>query len=85
MAAMYVISEEMKDKIENSFMYHVPFGDQADRYGEIREAGRQFMVTLAERCPPSAELTLALREAEMAVMRANQSIALNEKPAVMGG
>lgn len=80
MAAKYVIEPRDMDNINNSFSYHVPFGDQGERYSEIREAGRRMAVTLFERCPPSAELTLARRAIEDAVMRANQSIALNEQP-----
>lgn len=58
--------------------YKPPQGDQAPRYGAITAATREFGQLLVDLCPPSAELTLALRDLESARMRANQAIAVNE-------
>lgn len=76
----YPISEDMRNKLANSFSYHAPFGDQAMRYEEIRDEARVFAEFCVQRTPGSAEQTLAIRALEEAVMRFNQSIALNEKP-----
>jgi hypothetical protein len=69
---------KMLDRNETLFVYHAPKGDQAQRYERIRAAAKEFANTLVHNCPPSAELTLAIRAVEDAMMRANQSIAVNE-------
>lgn len=76
--AFTVTNEEFQD-LTNKFSYHRPFGDQADRYENIRRAGLNFALQVMGNCPRSAERTLAIRDIEAAVMRANQSIAINEK------
>lgn len=60
--------------------YRPPTGDQAPRYAAITTAAHGFATLLIDLCPPSAELTLALRHVEGARMRANQAIAVNEEP-----
>lgn len=74
----YVIDEAMKARLNNSFSYHAPFGDQAGRYEAIRSAGLNFAYDIIERTPASREQSLAITAIEEAVMRANQAIALNE-------
>lgn len=81
----YSIRPEDQARLDNLFSYHAPFGDQAQRYETIRASGGAFAEVLMEMCPPSAERTLAIRDIEMAVMRANQSIAVNEIETVQGG
>lgn len=74
----YPITDEMRARLDNTFKYHAPFGDQADRYERIRASGGFFAERLMTMCPPSRELSLAITAVEEAVMRANQAIALNE-------
>lgn len=66
------------DSFEENFTYHAPFGNQAERYGQIRAAARVFAEYIAERTPISDERTLALRKIQEAVFWANASIAVNE-------
>jgi hypothetical protein len=68
------------EDIENIFVYHAPFGNQASRYEDIRAMAKNFSHTVNQQCPPSAEKTLAIRAIQQAAMWANASIAVNEKP-----
>lgn len=68
----------MKNRIENNFTYHAPKGDQAERYGKIREKARELAELMEESCPDSREKSLASTKLEEAVMWANASIARNE-------
>jgi len=82
--AYYQMTDEEHARVRNSFSFHAPFGDQTMRYEEVRRLGRQFAETLFLLCPRSRELSLAITALEEVVMRANQSIALNEKPIIPG-
>lgn len=64
--------------VENMFRYHPPCGTQTERYERIRAAARGLARVIQQNSPPSAEQTLALRDLESCVMRANQAIAVNE-------
>jgi hypothetical protein len=66
--------------LENLFAYHRPFGDQAERYAQIRAAALDFAQEVARLTPASAEQTLAIRKIHEAMMQANAAIAVNEKP-----
>lgn len=68
----------MRNRIENNFTYHAPKGDQAERYGKIREKARELAELMEESCPDSREKSLASTKLEEAVMWANASIARNE-------
>lgn len=68
----------VKNRIENNFTYHAPKGDQAERYGKIREKARELAELMEESCPNSREKSLASTKLEEAVMWANASIARNE-------
>lgn len=75
---MYTVSEEMMNRLENDHTYHQPFGNQAERYGDIREEAKQFAYFLCARAPQSRELSLALTHIEEAVFYANAAIARHE-------
>ncbi|AEZ50517.1 hypothetical protein F400_gp070 [Bacillus phage BCD7] len=65
--------------IENRFTYHPPKEGQPEKYGEIREAGKEFALKLTELCPEwSVEFIEALKHIDNAVFWANASIARNE-------
>lgn len=67
--------------IFNRFTYHPPLPElnQVARYNEIRDMGKNFAFTLIMQCPPSRELSLAIKHIEEAVMWANAAIARNER------
>ncbi len=71
----------MTDRAElrKRFTYHPPFGDQVDRYQEIRDMGHALAMLLTDATPVSREQSLALTKLEEAVMWANAAIARNEK------
>jgi len=65
---------------DNRFTYHPPKPElnQTARYESIREKARQFALYLADQCPESRELSLAITKLEEVVMWANSSIARHE-------
>jgi len=67
-----------QEQIDNTFTYHAPFGNQAQRYEQIRNEAKQFAETLLRLTPTSGEKMLAFRHLQQAVMYANASIAINE-------
>ncbi len=75
----YPISEEQKDRLDNTFTYHAPFGDQSTRYAIIRNGAWMLAENILASTPPSREQSLALTKLEEAVMWANAAIARNEK------
>ena len=74
-----LISPKMQKRLDNDFTYHPPFGDQVERYTQIRNEGKNFAELCAASCPESRELSVALTKIEEAVMWANSAIARNEK------
>lgn len=74
----YEISNDANARLETNFVYHSPKEDQAERYGLIRQAAKDFARLLMHNCPGSRELSLALTDLEACVMWANASIARNE-------
>ena len=60
------------------FTHHPPKGDQAYRYGEIRNRAHAFAALIDEMAPDSREKSLAITHLEQAVMWANAAIARNE-------
>ena len=75
----YILTLEDTQRLETSFTYHRPLGDQPERYTLIRCAAEEFAELLMKNCPRSRELSLALTHLEEAVMEANASIARHEK------
>ena len=69
---------EIRDRIDNDFVYHAPFGDQAERYGTMREAARQLAHHVAANTPASREQSIALTKLDEVVFWANAAIARNE-------
>jgi len=66
------------NRIENDFTYHPPTGAiQVNKYNSIREAGKQLAIMLANVCPESRELSIALTNLEQVMFWANASIARN--------
>lgn len=67
------------EEIKKRFTYHPPFGDQPQRYEDIRRNAYTLAGFLVSSCPGSRELSLALTKLEEAVFWANAAIARNEK------
>jgi hypothetical protein len=65
-------------ELRNRFTYHAPFGDQAERYENIRKQIFYLAVFLDGQCPDSRELSLAITRLEEVSFWANASIARNE-------
>lgn len=63
---------------ENTYTYHEPKGDQAERYKMIRAKARELAELIEIVCPSSRERSLAHTKLEEATMWANASIARNE-------
>lgn len=65
--------------VENNFTYHAPFGDQTERYVQLRADAKDLAFTILELTPASREQALALTNLEQAIFWANAAIARNEK------
>jgi hypothetical protein len=68
----------LEQAIRDRFTYHAPKGDQAERYGAIRDAGGELARLIAAKCPDSRELSVALTKLDEVVFWANAAIARNE-------
>lgn len=66
------------EQIDNIFTYHKPFGNQPQRYEEMRDEAKSLARTIQRACPESREKALALTNLQQAIMWANASIAINE-------
>jgi hypothetical protein len=80
MGPKYKPSPDTLIRLKSTFTFHPVHGDQAQRYEAIRAEALRFGVMLSGTCPESRELTVAIRKLQEAVMYANASIAINEKP-----
>lgn len=65
--------------LKNIFSYHPSNDDQKERYESNRNTCLYLAKTFQDNCPPSSELTLAIRKIQEAMFYANAAIALNEK------
>jgi hypothetical protein len=65
--------------VNNNFTYHKPFGNQPERYQQLRDGAKAFAQQITMQTPVSREQSLALTKLEEAVFWANASIARNEK------
>lgn len=71
------LTDEEVTRLDNTFTYHAPSGDQTERYVVIRAAARCLAIIILEESKPSREQSLALTKIEEAVMHANAGIARN--------
>jgi hypothetical protein len=60
------------------FTYHAPFGTQAERYHDLRQAAKFLALRIQALCPDSRERATALTNVQQAVMWANAAIAIHE-------
>lgn len=66
------------EDLDNLFTYHPPKGDQAERYGRISNAAKEFARVVLENTPACADQTVTIRKIVEARMSANATIAINE-------
>jgi hypothetical protein len=66
------------EQIAHRFDYHAPKGDQAERYGNIRQAIKQAAITCLGLTPCSPEQTRAMNALDEAMMLFNAAIARTE-------
>ena len=66
------------EELQNRFTYHAPKGDQAERYGRIRNSALTLAILISNLTPESREQDIALTLLEEAVMMANAAIARRE-------
>lgn len=78
MPTYYAVSDELRKRIDNNFVYHSPKNDQPEKYELLRAKAKELAVMFLELCHQSREQSLALTALEEAVMWANASIARNE-------
>lgn len=76
------MTEAEKKELDKNFTYHAPFGNQPERYNDLRTHSKVLAVQILNQCPPSRERALALTNLEQAMFWANASIARNETPPV---
>lgn len=69
---------DIKERIDNDFVFHAPHGDQAERYGQMREEARQLAHFIVDTTPGSREQSVALTKLDEVVFWANAAIARNE-------
>ncbi len=77
---MYTPTEKEIAEVNEQFTYHSPFGDQPERYQEIRAKAKDLALTILRCVPLSADRQASLRKLRESVMTANAGIAVNEKP-----
>ncbi len=68
-----------QQQIDNIFTYHAPFGDQAERYHQIRAYAKSMAHVINDACPESREKSIALTLLQQSIQMANASIAINER------
>jgi plasmid stabilization system protein ParE len=75
----YPLTDEARRRFDNTFTYHAPKGDQAQRYTELRELAKNLALVAAQLTPPGREQALALTKLEEFAFWANAAIARGEK------
>lgn len=76
---LYQPSQQTREQIDRTFIYHAPHGDQAQRYEQLRNFGHNFANMIVNFTPPSREQSVALTKLQEVVMFANAAIAINER------
>lgn len=67
-------------QVAKNFTYHRPHAGQSEKFGAIRAKAKELAELLANVCPLSRELAVAISNLENTVMWANEAIARNEPP-----
>lgn len=75
---VYPLTSSARQTIDRNFTHHPPAGNQAERYGDIRNRAGELAQLVSVLAPPSRELSLAVTKIEEAVFWANAAIARGE-------
>lgn len=67
--------DELVAAVEHLFTYHPPTPEQLVQYQTIRDAGKQFALTLVQTVTAGPDRAVALRHIRDAVLSANAQIA----------
>lgn len=71
----YEVTNRMRARLENDYVYHPARPDQLNRYGQLRAAAKSLAYMICAYTPESREQSLALTSLETAIMQANAAIA----------
>jgi hypothetical protein len=71
--------ERQAEEIDNWFVYHPPKQGDIVKFAQLRIAGKELALTIAQCCPPSADRSAAIRQVRQAIMTANASIACHKE------
>jgi len=74
----YPVTDAIRERIENSFTYHPPKGDQTDRYSALRATAKALAYEIVGKTPPGREQSLALTKLEESCFWMNAAIARGE-------
>lgn len=74
------LNDNQQAWLDETFVYHAPTPEDAQRYKAIRETAKTFAKVILTVCPDSPDRSVALRRVREAVMSANSSIALKDAP-----
>lgn len=74
----YTTDPDVLERIEDSFVYHPPKGDQVARYRTVRNVGLAFSKIILANTPPGGEQDTAIERLNETVMWANAAIARGE-------
>lgn len=74
----YEIKDSLRARLDNTFKYHKPKSDQAERYVALRDKAHELALIIAANTPESREQSLALTKLEESIMHANAAIARHE-------
>ena len=74
----YPMTEQVRERLNNTFTYHAPKEGQTERYEVLRTSARHLAEQIVYYTPVSREQSLAITKLEEAVMHANAAIARNE-------
>ena len=77
-AHKYEMKGDLHTRLNNTFTYHAPQGDQGERYTALRAQCRSLAESIIGYCPPGREQAVALTKLEESMMWANAAIARGE-------
>ena len=74
---MAIPVKEPEELLEEFFTYHPVKEGQAEKYNEIREAGKRLALCIFNNTPSCSDQSAAIRKVREACMTANAAIAIN--------
>lgn len=74
----FTITDQMRERIEQTFTYHLPQDDQPERFANLREQAKVLALLICAWVPPGREQALALQQLEEVIFWANAGISREE-------